>query len=263
MGKFSKYLNRANSPMPEDHKALLQKGEEMQAAQMLDRRKVNALLDEGYLDGENGYKRQEDGSTYVAVLTQMPKVSVNMIDWWFWWHAAEGVRYQIWYPEMHFDIDSDFGGYYEDESKTYRERLHLSSHLVTEDVGIGKDKILIDFMSPANFGFDETRLDPKIETIICARVGSPERGVWGTEMCHYVRVKETGVEMRSRFWIGHEVKRMGGIAQGFLNSILNTGFVKRKLLPKELGRSMFHHCSQEYHNLADILPELYREEHTS
>ncbi|MDW3647376.1 MAG: hypothetical protein R8P61_09950 [Bacteroidia bacterium] len=246
--------------MSKDHQDILRKGEEMQAAHMLDRNKVNALLDEGYLAGENGYRRLEDGSTYVAVCTQMPLVSIEMIDWWFWWHAAEGVRYQIWYPDMHFDIDSDFGGHYDDDTKSYRERLHLSSHLVTEDVGVGKDKILIDFMSPAKFGFDMNRLDPKSETIICARVGSPQRGVWGTEMCHYVRKTAEGVEMRSRFWIGHKVYRMSGFAQNFLNSILNSGFVKRKLLPKELGSSMFHHCSQEYHNLAEILPELYAEE---
>lgn len=260
MEKFSKYLTRKNSPMPNEHLEILEKVEEMPAEHMLDRNKVNALLDDGYLAGENGYKRLEDGSIYVAVCTQMPKVSIEMIDWWFWWHAAEGIRYRIWYPEMHYDIDSDFGGHYDDNTKSYRERLHLSSHLVTEDVGVGKDKILIDFMSPADFGFDEQRMDPKKETLICARVGSPQKGVWGTEMCHYVRAKGEGVEMRSRFWIGHKIERMGGIAQGLLNSILNTGFVKRKLLPKELGSRMFHHCSQEYHNLADILPEVYGEE---
>ncbi|MEM6803999.1 MAG: hypothetical protein AAF696_21520 [Bacteroidota bacterium] len=260
MEKFTQYLQRENSPMPQDHLEILQKGEEMPAADTLDRGQIHALLDNGYLAGENGFRRLADGSYYVSVLSKMPKVSIEMIDWWFWWHAAEGVRYQIWYPAMHFDISADFGGHYEDKSKSYRERLHLSSHLVTEDVGTGKEKILIDFMSPAQFGFDQSRINPRKETIICARVGSPDRGVWATEMCHYVREVEKGVEMRSRFWLGQKVTRMGGFAQNFLNSILNTAFVKKKLLPKDLGKSMFHHCSQEYHNLADILPSLYQEE---
>ena len=79
-------------------------------------------------------------------------------------------------------------------------------------------------------------------------------------MCHFVRVTEEGVEMRSRFWMGYNPKRMGGFAQGFFNSILNNSFVKRTLLPKNLGSSMFHHCSQEYHNLGAFLLELYQEE---
>ena len=260
MTKFHKYLNRKNAEMPKQHLDILQKQEEMAANLVLQRSEVNKLLDIGYLEGENGFRQLEDGSTYVAVLTEMPNVTIEMIDWWFWWHAAKGIRYQIWYPDMHFDIDSDFGGYYYDDTKTYRERLHLSSHLVTEDVGLGRDKILIDFMPPAQFGYDADRLNPDKETIICARVGSSDKGVWGTEMCHYVRTTDKGVEMRSRFWIGNKVYRMGGFAQGLLNAILNKPFVKKKLIPKELGSSMFHHCSQEYHNLAKILPQLYEEE---
>ena len=259
MAKFSKYLNRENSLMPKEHELILGKGEEMPANLVLPRKDINQLFENGYVKGENGYRQLADGSTYVSVLTKMPKVSIEMIDWWFWWHAKEGVRYQIWYPEMHYDIEANFQGHYEDDTKSFRERLHLSAHLVTEDVGVGKDKILIDFMPPTQFGFDKNKLTETV-TIICAKVGAPDKGVWATEMCHFVRQVEKGVEMRSRFWIGHKVERMGGFAQGFLNSILNKAFVKKKLLPKGIGKSMFHHCSQEYHNLADILPQVYEEE---
>lgn len=260
MTSYTKYLSSPNASIPKEHSDILEKGQEMTPDVVLPRTDINKLLDTGYLAGESGFHRAMDGSTYVSVLTKMPKVSIDMIDWWFWWHAAEGSRYQIWYPDMHFDISADFGGHYHDESKTYRERLHLSNHLVTEDVGVGKDKILIDFMSPGEFGFDESRLHPEKVTVICARVGSPDKGVWGTEMCHFVRTTTEGVEMRSRFWIGHKVYRMGGIAQSLLNTILNKPFVKRKLLPKNIGIKMFHHCSQEYHNLAVLLPQLFLEE---
>lgn len=260
MKKFEKHLKKENSPMPKEHLIILDKAEELAANLVLSRNEINQLFETGYLAGENGYRRLDDGSTYVSVLTKMPKVSIDMIDWWFWWHAAEGVRYQIWYPDKHYDISADFQGHYEDETKTYSERLHLSSHLVTEDVGLGKDKILIDFMHPTEFGFDENKLHPDKTTIICARVGQPEKGVWATEMCHFVRKVEQGVEMRSRFWIGNKVQRMGGFAQGFLNAILNRPFVKKNLIPEAVGKAMFHHCSQEYHNLAEILPQVYQEE---
>lgn len=74
------------------------------------------------------------------------------------------------------------------------------------------------------------------------------------------KTADGGVEMRSRFWIRHQVRRMGGFGQGILNVILNQPFVKKKLIPKAVGKAMFHHCSQEYHNLADILPQVFSEE---
>ena len=36
--------------------------------------------------------------------------------------------------------------------------------------------------------------------------------------------------------------------------------LQRLDIPKNIGKAMFHHCSQEYHNLADILPQVYQEE---
>mgnify|MGYP000382983350 CR=1 FL=1 len=66
--------------------------------------------------------------------------------------------------------------------------------------------------------------------------------------------------MRSRFWMGRKVYHMRQFTQGLLNTIVNKPFVKRKLLSKEIGIKMFHHCSQEYHNLAELLPKLYVEE---
>jgi len=257
VSEFDKYLSRANATIPQDHHSILSAEKDIDLSLALDINQVDELFERGYLDCESGFRRNQDGSIYVAVLIEMPEVSLDMINWWFWWHAAEAVRYQIWYPDMHFDNSADFLGRYDDESMSYADRLHLSTHHVTEDVGIGKDEILIDFMHPKDFGFNHEKLDLAKQTIICARVGSPEKGVWGTRMCHFVRTTDTGVEMRSRFWIGQEVYRMGGIAQGLLNKVLNQAFVKRKLIPANLGPKMFHHCTQEYHNLAEILPELY------
>jgi len=260
MSKFQKYLDRPNTDVSEEHLNILKNGSHISKPLCLARRDVNKLLAAGYLEAENGYCRNDDGSHYVACMTKMPGVTLDMIDWWFWWHAAEGVRYRIWYPEMHYDNDTDFGGHYDDENLSYRQRLHLSTHTVTEDIGVGKDKIIIDFMSPSDFGYDASKLNPEKETIVCARVGSPQRGMWAVEMCHFVRVTDDGVEMRSRFWMGYEVKKMNHSGKSLLASIMNTSFMKRKLLPKNLGEKMFHHCSQEYHNLAGLLPQLYSEE---
>ena len=41
----------------------------------------NKLFEPGYLDKEVGYCQMPDGSTYVANLTKMPGVTVEMFDW--------------------------------------------------------------------------------------------------------------------------------------------------------------------------------------
>jgi len=224
MSRFNKYLNRPNAPMPQGHINRLHSGQEIQANHALQRNEINKLFQEKYLEAENGFCRLDNGSIYTSVLIKMPKVSLDMINWWFWWHAAEGIRYRIWYPEMHYDIS-------------------------------------INFQTPSDFGFDTKRLNDDETTIICAKVGSPSKGLWFVDMCHFVRVIDDGVEMRSRFWIGHHITKMNRIGKYLARSILNKPFIKRKLIPLKAGSSMFQHCSQEYHNLASFLPQLYDEEH--
>lgn len=259
MSRFDKYLKKKDSPMPPDHIQILASEEQLPVSAVLKRNEINRLFEDGYLPGESGVHRFEDGSAYTAILTKMPNVTIEMMDWWFWWHAKEGVRYQIWYPSMHYDISADFQGYYDDETMTYREKLHKSTHVVTENVGFGTDDIVIDFMHPSEFGYDANQLSDDT-TIICARVGVKSRGVWSADMSHFIRKADKGIELRSRFWIGQKVERMGGFAKGFLNSVLNKPFVKRNLIPKNVAKANFLHSSQEYHNLADILPEVYKEE---
>ena len=164
---------------------------------------------------------------------------------------------------MHFAISSDFLGHYNDHTKSYRQRLHQSTHYVTEDIGTGKEKIAIKFMSSEEFGFNKDQLNDHQQTIICAKVGDLSKRVWHTKMCHQVRSIGTGVEMRSRFWMAQKVERMDEFGKRFFNKVLNNATIKRKLLPRGLGQHMFFHCSQEYSNLAEILPDIYNQVTTS
>jgi hypothetical protein len=70
-------------------------------------KKINDLLIPGYLPLENGYCKMSDGSIFVAVLTEMPKVTGEMLDWWFWWHPVNPLRYKVWYPGSHFGTSLD------------------------------------------------------------------------------------------------------------------------------------------------------------
>ncbi len=62
----------------------------------------NKLFEPGYLDKEVGYCQMPDGSTYVANLTKMPGVTVEMFDWWFAWHGLGPLRYTLWDPYDHY-----------------------------------------------------------------------------------------------------------------------------------------------------------------
>ncbi|TDA30619.1 MAG: hypothetical protein DSO00_00830 [Archaeoglobi archaeon] len=51
-----------------------------------------------------------------------------------------------------------------------------------------------------------------------------------------------GIELRSRFWIGEEI-RVRGLLRKFFNLLLSKPSVKRKIIPKNIGKHMFRHCA--------------------
>jgi hypothetical protein len=65
---------------------------------------VNALLTPGYMARETGYCFLADGSGYTAVLTRMPGVTGEMLQWWLCRHPLEDLRYKIRYPGAHTAI---------------------------------------------------------------------------------------------------------------------------------------------------------------
>lgn len=223
------------------------------------REEINLLLTDKYSLIKDGYYRNKDGSFYVSALTQMPGVTVEMLHWWFWWHCQEPLRYKLWFPKMHYNVQYKYKGDFFDLNKTHYEKLCNSAHFVTEDIGTGPEKLVIKFMSPNDFGFDLSTKKNDYGTAICARVGSASRKVWFTDMCHFVKKNHEGVEMRSLFWIGNNIQSMSKTLN-FINLFANLPFIKKKAIPSNTGAKMFEHCTQEYYNLASFLPALYTQE---
>jgi len=207
----------------------------------------NDLLKPGYLASEAGYCKMPDGSGYVSNLTKMLGVTPEMFDWWFAWHPVDGFRYQIWDPEDHFgvEVSREHKERLLNPNIPVRERNWGVTHYVKEDIGLpwyakvigklmGKDptSIVIPFVSPAEFGFDMERFaPPNVETAICAALG-PNSG-----MCHFIRKIEVGVELRTRFWFGPQMKT-----------------------PLFFLKALNLHAVKEFTHLAKILPSLYAEE---
>lgn len=221
-------------------------------------RDANALLEPGYLPLENGYARLDDGVLYVAVLTPMPGVSGEMIDFWFAWHGEDGARYRLWHPRDHLSARwrtpvTFAGGGREAWQQLYRGNVSE----VDEYVGGARMKLGIAFADPAEY-LDAACFEASgTETAICARTWSLEENVAAGHLVHQIRRTQDGVEMRSRFWLADFDPSAIPLLGPLLRPLLNTSRVRRALVADGVGRDLVTHCAEEMTHLAEFLPELF------
>jgi hypothetical protein len=208
---------------------------------------IRQLAKPGYLETENGYAMFEDGSAFVAVRTDFPGATGDMIRWWFGWHPLKDVRYKIWCPGAHYAIEVRDAERLTDERLSYERRFLNNPHFPVEDIGQGAMNLRIRFVAPETFGFDIAELKKAgVEAVVCGVVGFRFGGVTieHTYMCHLFRKKGDGLELRSRFWLGKK---------------LDMPNIRKLVITEEMAMDMLLHCSQEYNHLAGFLPAIYRE----
>lgn len=212
------------------------------------------LCDPEPLEVETGWSYLEDGSLQVAARTPMPALTPEMVDWWFDWHPRRSDRYRVWHPVAHFGNAILPAG-------SHGNRPSWGAvNLVDEDIGDGRMKARIDFVSPSEFGFRGDHLeDPLVGTIICAKAGSSLLS--HTAMAHVFLREADGLVLRSRFWIGGRIRpRLPGplaVLAGPAESLLSRRPVRRAAIPSTLGPGLTRHCAEEYANLNAILPGLF------
>jgi len=248
---YAKYYDLEMTPIPKEKLEILERGpiDPSKALKIQDR---NDIFKPGYLDCEIGYCVMEDGTGFLANLTRMPGVTVDMFEWWFAWHALEDLRYRIWDPEDHFYARNQNREKALDSSLPMRERTWGCTHEVLEDVGGGPGVILIDFKYPREMGFDESKIGTEYcGTMMCGngRGKNPGEGP-AAVMMHMVREVEDGIELRSRFWIGYH------IVDGKEVKLVPDGVS----VPLEVVKGLFAHNLKEFTHLAAILPKVYAEE---
>ena len=157
----------------------------------------DVLLDPAVLPGECGWCALPDGCGYVAMRTEMPGVTGDMIDWWFDWHPRDPVRYRIWHPPAHESNSVELPA--EPGAKPYWGTVH---HPV-EDVGVGTVHARIAFHPPEVLGFTAGALDrPDVAAIVGGFAGDDRRRMQHTKMIHVFLRTGDGVVLRSRFWLG-------------------------------------------------------------
>lgn len=200
------------------------------------------LLGSEDLQQEIGFKQFPDGSWLVSMICPMPGITKEMIDWWFWWHCQDDLRYQVWFPGAHITNT------YSKKDRAYFEQPTMpafqpNSQYPVEKIGGIKMPLRIDFVTPRQFGFSREAMERGgIAAIVCGHVSAFGGLIPHTEMAHIYKQTEDGLFMFSRFWLGKT-----------MNPIL-----RRFVMTKDMARGMAEHCCIEYRNLTEILPTLFQ-----
>jgi hypothetical protein len=255
------FFDRPSAPVAPEVQRALRRGP-LPAEVTLRRADIARLDEPGYLDAETGFCSLPDGRGYVAVRTEMPGVTAEMIDWWFAWANRVDLRYKIWFPGLHYGNRVTEPTQEEAAELARRPARERKPYWFTtahphEDVGFGPEAISIRFVPPQDYGLANPAFATGQATAICAYTGADSIGLMHSHMCHYVRPIAGGVELRSRFWMGEDIHLVGAGSSASA-IVLNTDFVRRRLINPNRPYDMAIHCAQEYANLAAILPELFR-----
>ena len=255
---YAKYWNPDMGPMQDQVQRALMHG--IEASELgFPVTEANQLLEPGYLHLENGFTRLANGQVFVAVLTKMPGVTSEMIDWWFGWHYMESQRYKLWHPRAHL-LNSAERMIGDDPGLSDREKYLHNPNYVTEYVGGDVLVISIAFSEASDF-LDASRFEAAgIGTAICGVVSLQNSPLVFGLIIHLIRETQDGCEMRSRFWLG-KIELKGVPAAGVLNKVAGSRFVAKRAVPIEQGRNMVVHCAAEMNHLASFLPGLYADYH--
>src|SRR4051794_7489193 len=232
---YAKYWNPRMGPMqPQAQQAILHG---VEAAELgFPVAEANQLLQDGYLPLENGYTRLHSGEVFAAVLTRMPGVDAQMIDWWFGWHYLESQRYKLWHPRAHVANGA---------LKMVSDAPHLSDrdkylhnpNYVTEYIGSRLQQVTITFAEPSTY-FDVSRFpQANVGTVICGTIGLRKAPVKFGVLMHLIRRTEDGCEMRSRFWMGSLAVQSWPLEHP-LNRLLGANPLTRYSLPLSMGRDL-------------------------
>ena len=246
------YLQRPLAPPDPGVLAAIEAGP-IDAAAALPQADLDRLLDPAPLRAETGWCRLPDGVRYVAVRTEMPAVSAEMVDWWFDWHPRDPLRYRVWHPLAHTDNSLD-------PAPAAKAKAHWGAvHHPVEDVGTGTVHARIAFVRPSELGFSGDALgDPAVGTVVCGWVGDDRRRTRHSRMAHVFLREGDGLVLRSHFWLGAAIRPYAPSAIATpAAALLNRRAFRDLSLPRNLAPALARHCAEEYSNLAALLPELY------
>lgn len=215
---------------------------------------MNKALEPGaFCLEETGYYYLKDGGVLIASLIPMPDVTAEMLYWWFAWHPLEPLRYSIWDPEEHYDVQINEEGRRRstDPEVPLEEKTWGADHVVVESLAPYDKPVSLDinFRNPAEMGVDPERIGgPGCEFIVTAN--ALNSGVVPAFMLESAKKIDGVMHLQVFFWVGYHA------IDGKPVKIIPEDFV----IPEPLSKLLFRHSIKEFENLAKILPQVFEEE---
>jgi len=255
---YAKYYRKPVDPDAELMK-LVRRDKPMDPSKALMPENINDLLNPGYMEVETGWCNLPNGAGYICVNNKMPGVTVEMLDWWFAWHALASLHYKIWFPPGHYGITTSIKDRQKilDPKVPIKQKIYGVTHHVVEDVGMGKEDIFIYFCSPEEMGFDMSRFkSPNVEAVygghgLSTPAGAPPTAIKAPAiMCHFIRAIPGGIEFRTRFWMGYTLVDRKPVF------MLPYGIK----VPEDAVHGLAQHNVEEYSNFRVMLPLIYKEQ---
>ncbi len=252
---FKYYEQGILPPTPEQFAYVDQsKGTVEEALEPADRRR---MLEAGSAPEKMGFYPLKEGGLLVAGNVPMPDVTGDMLYWWFAWHGLEPLRYAIWDPEDHFDVQINEEGRLRalDSSVPMEEKTWGATHTVQEAIGGPPDEIVIMFQDPKTMGFDLSKVGPgkDCEFLVCANA---LMGAMKVPVIMIECLKNEGGKkfFQARFWVGYHV--IDGEARCLAPVT--------QIIPEQeysmIAKGLLAHNIKEFTNLGKILPQVYAEE---
>jgi hypothetical protein len=222
------------------------------------------LVNQGYLNLEHGYVRCEDGSWYIACLTDLGhEVNGEMFDWWYR-NCDESQRFRWWHPRDHFSCTYEPQFYAVMPQERQRGHYIDHIHIVEETIDGVRRTLQIEYERPSKLFDVSTFAENGITACIVGRVFDRDANlglIAVGHLMHMVREVNGRSELRSRFWVGNvaypeTVENI--IFARTVNAVANTRLFKLLKIPTSTARALWVHSSQEMHCLREILPHFYR-----
>ena len=212
----------------------------------------NQLLEPGTYPEKMGYFPLKEGGLLVAGNIPIPDVTADMLYWWFAWHGLDPLRYAIWDPEDHFDVQINEEGRRRalDPSVPMEEKAWGATHTVLESIGGPPDEIVIMFTEPAKLGFDSSKIGTKgCEFMVSANALMGEMKI-PVVMVEVAKKIDGVMTFEARFWVGYRIEN--GEAKYMLPPQVQ--------LPDQVAMGLIGHNIKEFTHLGKILPQVYAEE---
>jgi hypothetical protein len=219
---------------------------------------LNSLLDAGYHSVENGYCELADGTGYVAGRIPFPGCTGEMLHWWYWWCAEEPARFTLWYPYNHIAAEPADREVLTRPGLTDEQRHIGTTQYIDQYIGTQRPQVALDYLDPAELGFDTSRFaEAGIVAHSCSRGRLRRPPIESVTLVHLARRADDGFELRSRYWIGHDIT-LRAFGRKVPLGRAAARLVRRRLGGQRAAYEQLHHHLIEFTHLSTFLADIHR-----